>query len=163
MERGNSTNEERLASLMQTYKTRLRMNNVGLNTILYCCNYMYEYNPNTYEIRPFNSLVWYNIDSKKYNDILTYIEEKYDDVILGDPNNCDQVIDNTMIINLDNLKEEIMYSKVINAYKSMDLIVELDSLTDKIKNVYNEWRKLALFVLNSYDDIDNILNGRMII
>lgn len=162
MERGKS---EKLCveQLMQAYKTRLRMNNVGLNTILYSCNYMYEYNPVTHEIRPFNSLVWYTLDSVKYTNILDYIEDKYDNANLGDPEDINCIIDNTMIVNLDNLKDEILDSDTISSDKVMSLVEELDSFGDKIKSVYNEWRRLALFVLNSYENIDNILDGRMII
>lgn len=153
-----------LQKLISTCKSRLRSNTSGMGIILYYCNYMYEFNPLTNEIRPFNSLVWYDIDSYKYRDILDYIMDIYNDMDMGimDDVITNYVIDNnTILIDLSVLKDEIDNSDIINKKLKLELGMELNALKSKIEDIYNEWRNLALFVLNNYDGIDKILNGRI--
>ncbi len=152
-----------LSKIISTYKSRLRTNTSGLNVILYYCNYMYEFNPLTNEVRPFNSLMWYNISSNKYQDILGYIMDIYNDIDMGimDDTNNYVVDNNTVLIDLTTLRDEITFSKVINGNMKLELSMELDSLKTKLEEVYDEWRNLALFVLNNYEDIGKILDGRI--
>ena len=51
-----------LETCIEAYKSRLENNNLDLHMILYSCNHCFEYNPYTKEIRPFNSIFWYNLE-----------------------------------------------------------------------------------------------------
>ena len=66
---------------LKSYESRMKNNNLDLHMILYSCNHCFEFNPYTKEIRPFNSIFWYNLDKdneNKFYSILKYLEIKHD-------------------------------------------------------------------------------------
>ena len=155
-----------MRNLLQSYKIRMNINNnVGLNVILYCHNFMYEYNPFTHEIRPFNSLIWYKLDTDKYPDLIEYIEKEYsnidtDKAYSGENVGIGSIINNTLVISLDQLRDIIFNSEEINKVTKYNLVSQLNALIFRIKVLYEEWRKVATFILEEYSEVENILNIR---
>lgn len=149
-------NENYARRLISSYEARIRNNNIGLNMVLYFDNHIYEYNPDTYEIRPFNSFVWYTISGAKYDSIITKIRDEYNKVLLSNTKNntmntitkSSHVLNNTLIINLEEFRQDLKKYEEIN---------ELNKLIGKLRSIYDEWRKLCYYILDNYEGVDNIL------
>lgn len=144
--------------MLSSYEARMRNNNIGLNMVLYCNNYIYEYNPDTYEIRPFNSLVWYYIDNDIYDHILTELRNDYNTVLFAHNKNTPileygYISNNTVVINLEEMQ---------NAFLPKRTMEELNCLLSKLKSLYDQWKNIALFMANQYTPLDGVLGTERI-
>lgn len=154
-----------LETCMESYKSRLRNNNIDLHMVLYSCNHCFEYNPNTKEIRPFNSLFWYNLDKglneNKYSNILEYLKKKHEEIRNSYPyyNEINYpigiVLENTLAVDMNKLVEDIIPKE--NIKNSKDIIDECNTMIIFLKEMYQNWKDILLFVLNNYKDIDKVI------
>ena len=64
--------DKKICRMMNNYEARLRYNNLTLHFIIHYKNRAFEYNPISKEIRPFDSLIWYNLNSISVDNICKY-------------------------------------------------------------------------------------------
>lgn len=151
---------------LKSYESRMKNNNLDLHMILYSCNHCFEFNPYTKEIRPFNSIFWYNLDKdneNKFYSILKYLEIKHDHAKIKYPYNFTEesigvIIDNTLAVNLNKLVKEVLpidtFFKEEN--KRNRTILECNDMIQEIEKMYSNWKDVMTFVLNNYDKIDKL-------
>ncbi len=152
-----------LETCMESYKSRLRNNNIDLHMVLYSCNHCFEYNPNTKEIRPFNSIFWYNMDEgpneNKYSDILEYLRKKHEEARNTYPYNKTSnpigiVLENTLAVDMNKLVQDIIPKE--NIKNSEDIINECNIMISSLEEMYRNWKDIMLFVLNNYDGLNKV-------
>ena len=142
-----------LKKLIKSCQSRISNNNTDLHVIIYSCNRVFEYQPYSETIQPFNSIIWYKIDDTKFYNILEYIRDKYDlikstqfsnsDISgLSDIGGC--IINNTLLIKTDLFKDALSKNKE-------NLVNEYDEFIDYINSKYTEWDDMVRFVLDNYD------------
>ena len=151
---------------LKSYESRMKNNNLDLHMILYSCNHCFEFNPYTKEIRPFNSIFWYNLDKdneNKFYSILKYLEIKHDHAKNKYPYNFTEesigvIIDNTLAVNLNKLVEEVL--PIDTFFKEENhrnhTISECNDMIQEIEKMYSNWNDVMTFVLNNYDKIDKL-------
>lgn len=151
---------------LKSYESRMKNNNLDLHMILYSCNHCFEFNPYTKEIRPFNSIFWYNLDKdneNKFYSILKYLEIKHDNAKIKYPYNFTEesigvIIDNTLAVNLNKLVEEVL--PIDTFFKEENqrnrTILECNDMIQEIEKMYSNWKDVMTFVLNNYDKIDKL-------
>jgi len=151
---------------LKSYESRMKNNNLDLHMILYSCNHCFEFNPYTKEIRPFNSIFWYNLDKdneNKFYSILKYLEIKHDHAKIKYPYNFTEesigvIIDNTLAVNLNKLVEEVL--PIDTFFKEENernhTILECNDMIQEIEKMYSNWKDVMTFVLNNYDKIDKL-------
>jgi hypothetical protein len=156
-----------IETYLKSYESRLRNNNLDLHMILYSCNHCFEFNPYSKEIRPFNSIFWYNLDEgeneNKYYSILKYLEIKHDIAKDTYPYNflsdsIGIIMDNTLAVDLNKLIEDIIPndSSIPEILRKSNIISECNSLIQNMEEMYSNWRDIMMFVLDNYDQIDKI-------
>lgn len=151
---------------LKSYESRMKNNNLDLHMILYSCNHCFEFNPYTKEIRPFNSIFWYNLDKdneNKFYSILKYLEIKHDHAKIKYPYNFTEesigvIIDNTLAVNLNKLVKEVL--PIDTFFKEENernrTILECNDMIQEIEKMYSNWKDVMTFVLNNYDKIDKL-------
>ena len=156
-----------IETYLKSYESRLRNNNLDLHMILYSCDHCFEFNPYTKEIRPFNSIFWYDFNNEengnKYHSILKYLEIKHNHAKDKYPYNFTEdsigiILDNTLAVNMNRLIEDIIPNDT--SFKEekhkTNIIYECNMLIQKMEEMYSNWRDVMTFVLNNYDKIDKI-------
>ena len=147
-----------LENYIEAYKSRLKNNNLDLHMVLYSCNHCFEFNPYTKEIRPFNSIFWYNLDKgtneNKYQSILEYLKIKYEEAKEYPTNPIGLIIENTLAVDMNDLMGSI--SNNSNDEESKNILNECDNMIKLIEEMYSNWSDIMMFVLNNYKDIDKI-------
>lgn len=144
---------------IRAYESRLRNNNIDLHMLLYSCNHCFEYNPYTKEVRPFNSIFWYNIDKNKtkYHYIMEYLLEKHNNAKYFLEGNIGIILENTLAVDLDKLIQDIIpKDKDLNKSYKDKLVEEGTNLTEEIKELYSNWKDVMTFVLNNYKGLDKL-------
>lgn len=155
-----------LETYIRAYESRLKNNNLELHMILYSCEHCFEFNPYTKEIRPFNSIFWYNLDhgdtENKYNTVLKYLKDKHDDATDIYPYNFTPesigiIMENTLAVDLEKLIDDIIPNdRSIDKVTKSKISLECKDLIQSIEKLYSNWKDIMMFVLNNYKDIDNI-------
>lgn len=147
-----------LENYIEAYKSRLKNNNLDLHMVLYSRNHCFEFNPYTKEIRPFNSIFWYNLDKgtneNKYQSILEYLKIKYEEAKEYPANPIGLIVENTLAVDMNNLMDSI--SNNSNDEESKNILSECDNMIKLIEEMYSNWSDIMMFVLNNYKDIDKI-------
>lgn len=147
-----------LKNYIEAYKSRLKNNNLDLHMVLYSRNHCFEFNPYTKEIRPFNSIFWYNLDKgtneNKYQSILEYLKIKYEEAKEYPANSIGLIVENTLAVDMNNLMDSI--SNNSNDEESKNILSECDNMIKLIEEMYSNWSDIMMFVLNNYKDIDKI-------
>ena len=145
-----------LENYIEAYKSRLKNNNLDLHMVLYSCNHCFEFNPYTKEIRPFNSIFWYNLDKgtneNKYQSILEYLKIKYEEA-KEYSNPIGLIVENTLAVDMNDLIDSISNN---NDEESKNILNECDNMIKSIEEMYSNWSDIMMFVLNNYKDIDKI-------
>ena len=146
-----------LENYIEAYKSRLKNNNLDLHMVLYSCNHCFEFNPYTKEIRPFNSIFWYNLDKgtneNRYQSILEYLKIKYEEA-KEYSNPIGLIVENTLAVDMNDLMGSI--SNNSNDEESKNILNECDNMIKSIEEMYSNWSDIMMFVLNNYKDIDKI-------
>ena len=145
-----------LENYIEAYKSRLKNNNLDLHMVLYSCNHCFEFNPYTKEIRPFNSIFWYNLDKgtneNRYQSILEYLKIKYEEA-KEYSNPIGLIVENTLAVDMNDLIDSISNN---NDEESKNILNECDNMIKSIEEMYSNWSDIMMFVLNNYKDIDKI-------
>ena len=145
-----------LENYIEAYKSRLKNNNLDLHMVLYSCNHCFEFNPYTKEIRPFNSIFWYNLDKgtneNRYQSILEYLKIKYEEA-KEYSNPIGLIVENTLAVDMNDLINSISNN---NDEESKNILNECDNMIKSIEEMYSNWSDIMMFVLNNYKDIDKI-------
>ena len=61
--------------MLDTYKNQLKYTQLDKQIILYSTDMIWDYNFEDYQIRPFNSVLWYDMSLDIFKDFLFYIEK----------------------------------------------------------------------------------------
>lgn len=146
--------DKKICRIMNNYEARLRYNNLDLHLVIHYKNRAFEYNPISKEIRPFNSLFWYNLDSINAEHITRYLEQLYylinpfvsTDMVCTD---IGTIIEKSMVIKIQGLNEKVISDKV--AIGGRPLYVTRDESIDK-KIVNVEYANLITYLQKIYDD-----------
>lgn len=159
--------ERSMQNTIRTYISRIKNNNLDYHMILYSNSHLFEYNPKTKEFRPFNSIKWYELDDDLFYNILRYLDSIYE--ILSSYDNPDinqevsMKVGNTILIDLSKLTENLKRSiPNVKATTFTELclknsITECNNLIEYISDIYDKWNRVALFILNNYEDIEDLL------
>ena len=117
-----------LENYIEAYKSRLKNNNLDLHMVLYSCNHCFEFNPYTKEIRPFNSIFWYNLDKgtneNRYQSILEYLKIKYEEA-KEYSNPIGLIVENTLAVDMNDLIDSISNN---NDEESKNILNECDNM-----------------------------------
>lgn len=143
---------------------RLQCNNLDLHVILYFEKHMFEFNPLNKVIRPFNSLLWYDLTKEdKYYGILGYLELFYNKVSNFDISEYDDydfisLANNTIAIDIEGLRDYIILdiSTFFCHNNKAAVIRELDKLKNDLNTIYGKWNKLILHTISEYEEIGDI-------
>ena len=156
-----------MQSTIRTYLSRIKNNNLDFHMLLYSDNHLFEYNPKSGEFRPFNSIKWYCLDEEKFYNIFRYLDSIYELLSSYDNDDINNdigiIIGNTIAVDLNKAKDNLE-SSIPNTngttFTEMCLrksIDECENLIDYFLDIYEKWNKVGLFVLNNYEDINELL------
>lgn len=162
---------------LRSYASRLQSNNLDAHMILYSNNHLFECNPRTKEIRPFNCVKWYQLDSKGFDNILYVLEALFNTIYPRiDDENIDieigSIVNRTIAIDMDSIINKIRYDGSFMIYfngycKSETMLVsfydiqsraykECKELNEFLTDIYDKWNKAMLFLLNNYEDVKDL-------
>lgn len=140
---GNFSGIERI--MLKSFKDRLQYDALDNPVILYSSDRIYEYNYKTHKIRPFTSVVWFNLDTGDYCPFVEYFENKCENAI--DSYNNSGIIDDQfisksgyfdkeyIIINMECIDDALNYDKsYINDQSAYDFL----EIKDSFKYFFNQ-------------------------
>ena len=146
----------RMKDLVRSYISRLENNNLDINTILVHKSHMYEINAYTKKIRPFNSIIWYDLDSLgMFDDVIAFISKDYDEFknsgeVQGELSKYKYgyIDNNTIVYELEKIKQK---SEGYKNGKNLKIAKQCNKLGDAIDDLYSGWNKMYSFLINNYD------------
>ena len=171
------SSDRNVENSLRSYASRLQSNNLDAHMILYSNNHLFECNPRTKEIRPFNCVKWYQLESKGYDNILCVLESVFNAIYPRiDDENIDieigSVINRTIAIDMNDMTNKALgegaFIISFNGYcKQETLLVsfydiqskvheECKALNEYLIDAYDKWNKAMLFLLNNYDDVKDL-------
>lgn len=171
------SSERGIDNSLRSYASRLQSNNLDAHMILYSNNHLFECNPRTKEIRPFNCVKWYQLESKGFDNILYVLEALFNTIYPRiDDESTDieigTIVNRTIAIDMDNMINKIRYDGSFMIYfngyrKSETMLVsfydiqskaykECKELNEFLTDKYDKWNKAMLFLLNNYEDVKDL-------
>ena len=153
--------DKKICRMMNNYEARLRYNNLTLHFIIHYKNRAFEYNPISKEIRPFDSLIWYNLNSISVDNICKYLESLYylinpfisTDMICTDIGTS---VENSMVIKIQGLNDFVISDKVIigsrefkvtnNVVDSKIIDIEYSNLITYLQKIYDDWYQFIMTI-----------------
>lgn len=162
---------------LRSYASRLQSNNLDAHMVLYSNNHLFECNPRSKEIRPFNSVKWYQLESKGFDNILFVLEAIYNTIYPRiDDEHIDieigSIVNRTIAIKMESMINKILgegsflisfsgYNKqetmLVNFYDIKSKVYkECKELNNFLIDKYDRWNKAMLFLLNNYDDVKDL-------
>lgn len=67
-----------MGTIIRQSMSQIKSYNLPIHMILYCKNNLYDFNPDSFEVRPYNSVIWYTINKDAYAAFLDYLKDIYD-------------------------------------------------------------------------------------
>lgn len=147
---------------LQAYKSRLRTAQNEYSVILYCRDHLFEFNPSTIEIRPFNSIIWYDINMDEFTNFIYHIvfihirttASEIDEKDIMESDVC-AIYDKMITVDISDP------DKFIKEYSSEDgdhkvLKESMENFASYITDLYDNWNDAYTFLLNNYADIDKL-------
>lgn len=152
----NGYETRRMRDIVKSYISRLENNNLDINIILTSKSHMYEINPYTKKIRPFNSIIWYELDNLGvFDDVISFISKDYDEFKNSGENlgelskyKYGYVDKNTVVYELEKIKEKSQGYKNDNNKR---IITQCDRLGRIIDDLYSSWNNAYSFLINNYN------------
>ena len=170
------SSDRNIENSLRSYASRLQANNLDAHMILYSNNHLFECNPRSREIRPFNSVKWYSLESKGFDNILSVLEAIFDAIypIIETENistEIGSIINRTIAVEISSIIEKInegsfnIYYNKNNKQNTIfitfydikdDTCDECHKLNNYLIELYDKWNNAMLFLLNNYDDIEDL-------
>lgn len=161
----NDYESRRMRDIVRSYISRLENNNLDINIVLISESHMYEMNPYTKKIRPFNSIIWYDLDSLgDFSELVGFISNAYDELKNDgtiEKNNLSDgeilqykygyIDKNTVIYQIEKIKSELTEACTRH---SIRIAGQCDKLSDTIDDLYNTWNTAYEFLINGLDKSD---------
>ncbi len=162
----NDYESRRMQDIVKSYISRLENNNLDINIVLISESHMYEMNPYTKKIRPFNSIIWYDLDSLgEFSELIGFISRAYDELknsgIIENNNNLSEgeilqykygyIDKNTVVYQIEKIKSGLTEESTRH---SIRIAGQCDKLSDTIDDLYDTWNMAYKFLINGLDKSD---------
>lgn len=136
--------------MVEQFKERLQYDSLDYHTILYSDSRGYEYNFKTKKIRPFTSVLWYDVSGECFREFIDYFNNKLKIDIdqyevngeVEDPilNRIGYIDNGYIVINIDSMIDEIQDD--IESINDMninyiDLLSDFEQFFDYIIDLYD--------------------------
>ena len=135
--------------IIQAYKDQIINGITDLRIILFKNDELFvEVNPNTYAIRPLNSIFWKTVDENEYHNIFNYLKYHYHNLtnfIQDDIADIGTLQNNIFAIDIDSFDTFISNSKFFNIDR---VYLEYRKLLEFSNKLYNQWYS----IMNTYLD-----------